>query len=112
MELGQKVIRYLVFVLFLSGCASTFDGPGYWRMSAREPVPNPAIKAGRLIPCAETNHAGCYDIGTKTIFIKTPAWNYACTERHERLHACGWDHPDQQPLSEADRCGWHIPLCK
>jgi hypothetical protein len=102
----------VILLVLLQGCASVFDGPGYWHKSDRAPVPNAPIKTGRLVPCIGNNTPGCYSIETATIFIKLPAEHYACTERHEQLHACGWDHLEAAPNSEAERCGWHLQLCK
>jgi len=106
----MKKIAVLVCCL-LSGCASLFDGPGYWHKSTRLPVPNPPIKTGRLVPCVLNASPGCYEINTETVYIKTPAVDAACTLHHERLHACGWDHLETSPTNEIERCGFYIPLC-
>lgn len=86
----------LISLLALTACG---DG-GYWELK-NPPVKVQAIVKLDTLTCPDRNARGCWVPATQTIEIKTglsPS-DEACVMRHEKAHAAGWVHPENQALS-------------
>ncbi len=84
----------ILILLVLFGCG---EG-GYWTLTN---APLPVKHIVRVdYPCAIQGARGCWNPASQTIEIKhgLSTSDEACAMRHEKAHAAGWVHPENQAL--------------